>query len=721
MPSGAPNWHWTSGQQSNYHSTSLSPTATNVLPSHYSESSGRYPVSRYSSGDEYVSNNRSSTAGADSAPSPRSSLAYEHPSTSREADNNQTRFTCESAMDILKRFDLQEEDLEDLCAYSEDQLSPANLPYLLRDIRQKKAKNSSAASQSSTGHQAQGSQRAPETRAASGAEVKREAQAPPTFQQPSKVIEYGHTSTYSLGFCEEEKDGGHCSSSYMSQMRDTQPMDAAPAKPGVSAFSNGSQRSNISSAVYSHLPNLKVSLSHRPATQLIQTSIASPKKEPIALQPAAPDAIPTATNIIPKRHSDADRMASSGCQKAALGAGITSHRPAPGTGTKSERPAPGTGTSDRPAPGPRSTSHSPAPGVGTTIQKPAPGIGTFSHKPAPGPGNTSQRPAPATNPGLLPTPRSIPTNQGPPPASDESIQRPPPVKPADERVPTAAMISDYMGVKPDLYPHTCSLKACFGMKGGLAGLEHRNHIVHLARCRLLRRQYSEREPDTVSLDSAPEESQQPPTTTAVPASSPSSRPSLQAISHGDWKRTSGNASSPRSSRPIHSRRSRSRSSSSSSPSSDRYRSKTSFSPARRSRRSSGSPRRGRGTRSPRHARGTRPNRRSRSGSRSPHPSSQRRRSRSHDGRSSGRRQEETSVEQLAKKLLESSGVQSFTGSSSLELVVQSLAPVLLAELAKLKAASSSSSDSSKDQKKPSSSSSSRDEQKPSSSSSTDEK
>ncbi|XP_059891917.1 uncharacterized protein LOC132445789 isoform X3 [Gadus macrocephalus] len=837
MPSGAPNWHWPSGQQtSNYHSTKFSPTATNVPPSHYSQSSERYPVARHSSGDEYVSNNRSSTAGADSAPSPRSSLAYEHPSTSGEADNNQTRFTCESAMDILKRFDLQEEDLEDLCAYSEDQLSPTNLPFLLRDIRQKKAKNSSAASQSSTGHQAQGSQRAPETRVASGAEVKREAQAPPTFQQPSKVIEYGHTSTYSLGFCEEEKDGGHRSSSYMSQMRDTQPMDASPAKPGVPAFSNGSQRSNFSSAVYSHLPNLKASLSHRPATQLIQTSIASPKKEPIALQPAAPDAKPTATKFIPKRDSDADRMASSGCQKAALGAGITIHRPAPDTGTKSESPAPGTGTtSQRPAPGPRSTSHSPAPGVGTTIQKPAPGIGTFSHKPAPGPGNTSQRPAPATDPGPVPIPRSIPTNQGPiptnqgpPPASDESIQRDPPVKPADERVPTAAMISDYMGVKPDFYPHTCSIcnKPCFGMKGWL---EHRNHIVHLARCRILRRQYSEWEPDTVSLeysewepdtvslDSAPEESQQPPTTTAVPASSLSSRPSLQATSHGgpapsnsapplprrtvealmsltiqrksswskssggkgsrspqtkgsrsprkkrsrsprtkrsrsprrkrsrskssgrkrsssrkrftspeslwhpDWKRTSGNASSPCSFRPIHSRRSRSRSSSSSSPSSDRNRGKRSSSPARRSKRSSRSPRRGRRTRSPRHARGTRPNRRSRSGSRSPHPSSKRRRSRSHDGRSSGRRQEETSEEQLAKKLLESSGVQSFTGSSSLELVVQSLAPVLLAELAKLKAASSSSSDSSKDQKKPSSSSSSSDEQKPSSSSSRDEK
>ena len=455
MPSGATNWNWPAGYQtSNYHSTSSSPSATNVPPSRYSQSSERYPVSRYSSGDEYVGSNRPSTAAADSTPSPRSSVAYEHPSTSRAADDNQTRFTCESAMDILKRFELKEEDLEELCAYPEDQLSPANLPYLLRDIRQKKAKNSLAASQSSTAHRAQGSQRGPETRAASGAEVKREAHAPPTFQQPSKVIEYGHTSKYTSGFREEEKDGGHHSSSYMSQMPDTQPKDAAPAKPGVPEFSNGSQRSNVSSPVYSPLTSVKASLSQRPAAQSIQTAIASQKKEPIALQPAAPVAKPTATNIIPKRGSGADRVASSGCQRAALGDGIT----------QSHRPAPGTGTSHRPAPGPRSTSHSPAPDVGTAIQKPSAGIGTFSHKPAPGRTTTSQRPAPDTDPGPVPIPRSIPTNQGT--ASDVSIQRSPPVKPASKSVPTANLISDYMGVKPDLFPHTCSLcnKHCVGMK-----------------------------------------------------------------------------------------------------------------------------------------------------------------------------------------------------------------------------------------------------------------
>lgn len=66
------------------------------------------------------------------------------------------------------------------------------------------------------------------------------------------------------------------------------------------------------------------------------------------------------------------------------------------------------------------------------------------------------------------------------------------------------------------------------------------------------------------------------------------------------------------------------------------------------------------------------------------------------------------------------GVQTTTGPTSLEVVVQSLAPVLLAELAKMKSSSSScslqdqnplSSSSARDKLKTSSSSSSREEQK----------
>ncbi|CAL8241345.1 unnamed protein product [Merluccius merluccius] len=229
-----------------------------------------------------------------------SSGAYQPPSAqsgeyeSRNAEYSQAGYTCESAMDILKRFNLQEEDLEELCAYTEDQLSPANLPYLLRDIRQKKAKRSSSASQSSMVHHAQGSQRITETTAGPRANVKREEEVPPAFQQPSKVIEYGHTSKYTGGFREEDEGRGH---------------------------HNGSVR--------------------------------------------------------PSSFSESGLMDS----------------------------------------------------------------------------YTSQS-------------RETLPKDVPPPASDASLQRPPPAKPAGKRTPTAAMISDYMGVTPKLFPHTCCLcnKPCVGVK-----------------------------------------------------------------------------------------------------------------------------------------------------------------------------------------------------------------------------------------------------------------
>ena len=442
----------------------------------------------------YVSSNKPSTTAAGTAPSAQWSGGYERPSSSRNVEYNQARYTCESAMGILKRFDLQEEDLEELCTYTEDQLSPANLPYLLRDIRQKKAKRSSTAFPSSMVPHAQGCQHTPETTPGPRANVKCEEEAPPAFQQPSKVIEYGHTSKYTGGFREEDESRGHHSSSvrpssfsesglmdsYTSQSRET-PKDVAPGKYSVPVSSHGSQGStNSFPPVYSPLPN--VTASQNQTNQSIQTAIIAQKKEPVMSQSAS-------TNPVPKRDFSADFETSAASQRPAPGTGTTSHRPAPGVGTTSHRPAPGVGTtshrpapgvgttSHRPAPGVGTTSYRPAPGVGTTSYRPAPGIGTTSHRPAPGVGTTSHRPppgvgttshipAPGTGPGAISSPKSISMNQAPSPASDASLQRPPPAKPAGKRTPTAAMISDYMGVTPKLFPHTCCLcnKPCVGMK-----------------------------------------------------------------------------------------------------------------------------------------------------------------------------------------------------------------------------------------------------------------
>ena len=91
------------------------------------------------------------------------------------------RYTSESASSILASFGLSNEDLELLSHYPDDQLTPDNLPFILRDIRIRKAKRS-----------------LPDTDDRSPRDHR--GQEP----RQSKVIDYGHSSKY--GYAEEGSD-----------------------------------------------------------------------------------------------------------------------------------------------------------------------------------------------------------------------------------------------------------------------------------------------------------------------------------------------------------------------------------------------------------------------------------------------------------------------------------------------------------------------------------
>uniref|UniRef100_A0A3B3Q5U9 RRM domain-containing protein n=1 Tax=Paramormyrops kingsleyae TaxID=1676925 RepID=A0A3B3Q5U9_9TELE len=84
-----------------------------------------------------------------------------------------TRYTSESASSILASFGLSNEDLEHLSHYPDEQLTPDNLPFILRDIRLQKAKRNLT----DVDH----------ARASS-----------------SKVIDYGHSSKF--GYSDENPD-----------------------------------------------------------------------------------------------------------------------------------------------------------------------------------------------------------------------------------------------------------------------------------------------------------------------------------------------------------------------------------------------------------------------------------------------------------------------------------------------------------------------------------
>nr|XP_009943850.1 PREDICTED: zinc finger protein 638 [Opisthocomus hoazin] len=101
---------------------------------------------------------------------------------SEQNSNAQNRYTPESASSILASFGLSNEDLEELSRYPDDQLTPENMPLILREIRIRKMGHSVAGLHAqSRGEDTMGG--------ASGAAVK------------SKVIDYGHASKY--GYTED--------------------------------------------------------------------------------------------------------------------------------------------------------------------------------------------------------------------------------------------------------------------------------------------------------------------------------------------------------------------------------------------------------------------------------------------------------------------------------------------------------------------------------------
>uniref|UniRef100_A0A3B3W1W9 Zinc finger protein 638-like n=1 Tax=Poecilia latipinna TaxID=48699 RepID=A0A3B3W1W9_9TELE len=58
------------------------------------------------------------------------------------------KYTSESASNILLQFGLEKEDLEHLISYPEDQITPENLPFILREIKLEKEKKTATAVQS---------------------------------------------------------------------------------------------------------------------------------------------------------------------------------------------------------------------------------------------------------------------------------------------------------------------------------------------------------------------------------------------------------------------------------------------------------------------------------------------------------------------------------------------------------------------------------------------
>ncbi|XP_051997569.1 zinc finger protein 638 isoform X2 [Xyrauchen texanus] len=238
----------------------------------------------------------------------------------------------------------------------------------------------------------------------------------------------------------------------------------------------------------------------------------------------------------------------------------------------------------------------------------------------------------------------------------------PPISiPTPKRLPTPTMMNDYSAATPRIFPHTCSLCniECVQIKDWI---EHQNTNIHIERCRLLRKQYPDWNVEAVSV-SRPESKSEHSSSKRHTSSHSYSRSPSPKRQHDSSSRRKRSRSRSRSPQRYRRNRSHSRSRSP-------YRN-TRVSPYRRRSRSPPSQR-----------------------SRSPGYSSSSRCSparRSSPRRSSPSWQRSSSSERLAKKLMSSAELSSIADSNTLKAVVKSLAPALLAELAKKRSISTTSS------------------------------
>ncbi|KAM9335506.1 uncharacterized protein ABDE67_020491 [Symphorus nematophorus] len=160
-----------------------------------------------------VSSNYASGAdGRFNAPSKRQNAPipglgdYDYPVPDKPAvptDSSRPKYTSESAASILLQFGLEKEDLEHLASFPEDQITPDNLPFILRQICVQKAKRATPGlhpepypepqpTRSVSGMDSHGL-------SSSGGGGIRQEEISSAVLQPSKVIDYGHTGKYTGG------------------------------------------------------------------------------------------------------------------------------------------------------------------------------------------------------------------------------------------------------------------------------------------------------------------------------------------------------------------------------------------------------------------------------------------------------------------------------------------------------------------------------------------
>ncbi|XP_055768547.1 mucin-4-like isoform X2 [Salvelinus fontinalis] len=555
------------------------------------------------------------------------SRGSETPMSASAAASRPARYTSESASSILAGFGLSNEDLELLSHYPDDQLTPDNLPFILRDIRIRKANRTMDGDRrlKVDGGPGPGSDR-------DGGRL-------------SKVIDYEHSSATNYDSYDDGDNSQPDNYGARNPLtKETSNYDMV--RDSLSGYAGHSMTSDLSKqrTQQQHIHSPAVQSSMKVTDSRIGLPLPSSQPQQTLKTHGSSQATSKPMNI-PVRSGDQglNRLLASQNQGNARGHA----QPRSGLVVLGGGGGAGVGI----------------PGLrvgGVPIGVPPPT--TPPMWPSLFPIMNPSIPPPGHVPVTVPPPRI-----GPMPSLLQQRNLPPPMMMMmPKRLPTPTMMSDYSAASPRIFPHTCSLCniECSQLKDWI---EHQNTGLHVENCRLLRKSYPDWKGETVDI------------------SSPSSRNDSSRLSSKRRQTTLSTSRSPSWSRSPSPRRSSYHTPSSSTRRTrSRERSRERF----RERRHNTATRRSR-SRSPCSLRG-------RERERDPPASSSRRsRSRSHERERTRRSSlpRSNSAERLAKKLLESSAGLSLTENTSLEVMMQSLAPALLAELAKKKGASGSSSSS----------------------------
>ncbi|XP_028329758.1 zinc finger protein 638-like [Gouania willdenowi] len=641
---------------------------------------------------------------------------------SAQPEFSRRKYTSELASNILQRFGLEKEDLEQLVSYREDQVTPQNLPFILRQIRQQKTKNPVSSVQAVPYPEPK------PTTSVSDTDFRGHMKKvfPPDYKprgilKTSKVIDYGHVSQLSAGPGEEVgmASGAHSDGS------STLLMDSSGRE---------AKEMSMSSLISPHDQESSDSgLDSQLSFKLSSSSLST--KTPPKQFPSPPKQVPQTVSVpFTKPKTDTDSRILPGVSKS-----LSLKEPEPSQ-LKSSKPC----LSDTPSPSvasgrlgvvvydslkdprqplkqvskvpePKQVSKVPEPKQVSKVPEPkqvskVPEPKQVSKVPepkqvskVPEPKQVSKVPEPKQV-SKVPEPKQV--SKGPEPKQQ---QQQPPVKqegkkqqPAAQRIPTPrvdttsgvpvpAQMSDYVATTPGMYPHSCSLcdKECLSVK---EWINHQNTKLHLENCKLLRKRFPEWDGELPTSLSG----------SGVDARSSTARPSRSRKK----KRSSSSRSRSRSYSPQRYRGSGSRRDQEKSRHRSRSRSRSN-SPRKSSRRTCRSRFRSRSQSPLYRSTASRYRSRSRSYERRSSRDDKRpsaKRSRSRERRSSeklsARQMASGSAEALAQKLLGSSAIQTLSNKSNLEAVVKTLAPALLAEFTKMKTSPSLSSSSSASKKDP---------------------